>query len=104
MGELTKTIKKKNGSTTLSPASDVLLDVEQQTPHFQDARRKARLFVPEEGCQNPEMWRHRRQAPGYQAGPSHGVEEHASDTSVCREPMVETFAPPPSGKGSSGRS
>merc|ERR1711951_216470 len=70
-------INSKNGSTTLSPPSDVLFDFEQQTPHLQNARRKARLSVPKESRQDPTMRRHRRQAPGYQARATNSLEKHA---------------------------
>merc|ERR1712126_35112 len=35
----------KNGSTVVSPSSDVVLDSEQQTPHLEDARRQTGLRV-----------------------------------------------------------
>merc|ERR1711933_22564 len=67
-------INSKHGSTTLSPPSDVLFNVEQQTPHLQNARRKARLPVPKESRQNPAMRRHRCPAPGYQARATNSLE------------------------------
>merc|ERR1712126_119403 len=69
-----------HGPTTLPPPSDVLLDAQQQTPNLKNSGWQARLFIPKEGCQNPEMRRHRRQTAGYQARASHSSKEHAQET------------------------
>merc|ERR1711982_88999 len=70
----------QDGSTTLPPPSHVLPHAEQQASNFQNAWRKARLSLSEESREDPSMRRYRRQAPGYQARSSRGVEKHAQKT------------------------
>merc|ERR1712126_728730 len=69
-----------HGPTTLPPPSDVLLDAQQQAPNLKNTGWQARLFVPKEGRQNPEMRRHWHQTAGYQACASHSSKEHAQET------------------------
>merc|ERR1712121_473937 len=80
-----------HGPTTLPPPSDVLLDAQQQTPNLKNSGWQARLFIPKEGCQNPEMWRHRRQTTGHQACASHSSEEHAQETQARVQGLRRKF-------------